>query len=113
MKPLMRKILLPFILLSIFTLNAKELNNKNDLDVLLNVGGAYHINGHPENSSYSSTFGDEVIKYLRADIQYTYKAKNGMRARFELDADNNRAGVIKIKEAWFQMPFKNHTTLTP
>lgn len=107
----MKSILFFSILLSFFAIDAKELNNKNDLDLLLNIGGIYNRNGHPENYQYLSTFGDEIVKFLKADIQYTYKASNKMKARFELDADNNRAGVIRIKEAWFQMPFKKHTTL--
>ncbi len=93
------------------TIYGKELSKKQSLDIHLKLGGIYFQNGHPANESYVKTYGNEVTKIIEGDIEYTFKPKENMAARFELEADNNRAGTIRIKEAWFQLPLRSLTQI--
>lgn len=90
---------------------SKEISKKHSLDIYLKLGGLYLQNGHPANESYLKTYGNEVTKIIEGDIEYTFKPKKDMAAKLELEADNNRAGVIRIKEAWFQLPVRKYTTV--
>lgn len=106
----MKKHLITLIVLILISiLQAKNIGKKNSIDIQIKLGGLYLQNGHPANESYLKTYGNEVTKIIEGDIEYTFKPKDKMAARLELEADNNRAGVIRIKEAWFQLPVKSHT----
>lgn len=102
---------LSILLLLQSTSLSKEISKKHSIDVDISLGGIYLQNGHPANESYLKTYGNEVTKVIEGDIEYTFKPKENIAARFELEADNNRAGTIRIKEAWFQLPMLNHTVV--
>lgn len=89
----------------------KDLSKKHSLDIHLKLGGIYFQNGHPANEGYIKTYGNEVTKVIEGDMEYTFKPKDKIAAHLELEADNNRAGVIRIKEAWFQLPLRSHTQI--
>lgn len=95
----------------ISTPHAKNIGKKNAIDLQVKLGGLYLQNGHPANESYLKTYGNEVTKIIEGDIEYTFKPKDKIAVRFELEADNNRAGIIRIKDAWFQLPIGSHTAV--
>lgn len=108
---MINKLLILLLFFFQVTITGKEINKKNSIKIQLNLGGLYFQNGHPANNSYLKTYGNEVTKIINGDIEYNFEPKKKMATRLELEADNNRAGVIRIKDAWFQLPIRKHTTV--
>lgn len=100
----LRKICLVAInLIIVFNGYTFDINKNSVLDIMLILGTVYNERGYISNKKYLSTYGKDIVKIIEADLKFKYKVKGIGSTCFELEADNNRAGVIRIRQAWFNL----------